>query len=306
MELAIRRTSCLVTALLLGLAAPVFAAEAESPENARRAAAIAEFTRRTREANYPALFQAAGKEFQVPAELLEGIAFAETRWEHLTWPPGEIASPATGMPRPYGIMSLWDNPHFGRSLVEAAALIGATPEELKRDPRQNIRGAAALLRKLYDEHPKPADAAGEALEGWRYAVRKYCGIPEPDLNARHALDVYTFISQGYHQYGIEFDARPVELEPIRAETARIVAEEQARRGALANSNAPPSVPELRANPRTEAESAANRLTNPSPVVADAITNAPPAYPSPRSSLWFIVGAIAALVLIFAAARRNRD
>jgi len=38
---------------------------------------------------------------------------------------------------------------------------------------------------------------------------------EPDLNAQHALDVYSFMSRGYHQFGIEWDARPVNLEPIR-------------------------------------------------------------------------------------------
>ena len=107
------------------------------------------------------------------------------------------------MPRPFGIMSLWDNPHFGHSLPEAARLIGQAPEELKRDPAQNIRGAAALLRKLYDENPKPDGTTEADLESWRYAIRKYCGIPEPDLNARHALEIYTFMSQGYNQYGIE-------------------------------------------------------------------------------------------------------
>ena len=67
------------------------------------------------------------------------VGMVQTRWEHLKWPPGETESPATGMPRPYGIMSLWDNEYFGHSLIEAAALIGKTPEELKEDPLQNIR-----------------------------------------------------------------------------------------------------------------------------------------------------------------------
>jgi hypothetical protein len=59
-----------------------------------------------------------------------------------------------------------------------------------------------------------------------------------EFNAQHALDVYVFISKGYHQYGIEWDARSVNLEPIREETRHIVAEERAKRGATlaANSN----------------------------------------------------------------------
>ena len=110
---------------------------------------------------------------------------------------------------------------------------------MKTDAFQNIRGGAALLRQIYDANPKPDGTTEADIESWRYAIRKYCGIPEPDLNARHALDVYVFMSQGYHQYGIEWDARPVNLEPIREETRRIVAEEQAKREAraAANSNA---------------------------------------------------------------------
>ena len=136
------------------------------------------------------------------------------------------------MPRPFGIMSLWDSKYFGHSLIEAAQLIGQDPEVLKQDPLQNIRGGAALLRKIYDQTPKPEGTTEADIESWRYAIRKYCGIPEPDLNAQHALKVYAFMSKGYHQYGIEWDARPVNLEPIREETRRIVAEEKAKRAAL--------------------------------------------------------------------------
>ena len=222
----------------------------------KREAAIAEFTAKMKSADYPALFDAAAKEFNVPADILKGVAFAETRWEQLTWPSGETASPETGMPRPYGIMSLWDNSHFGHSLIEAAALIGKTTDELQQDPLQNIRGGAALLRRIYDANPKPEGTTEADIESWRYAIRQYCGIPEPDLNAQHALDVYVFMSKGYHQYGIEWEARPVNLEPIREETRRIVAEERAKREAqaAANSNSVHTPrPQLSANPHTVPE-----------------------------------------------------
>ena len=88
---------------------------AQSEQDLKREAAIAEFTAKMKAANYPALFDTAAQEFNVPADILKGVAFAETRWEQLTWPPGETASPETGMPRPYGIMSLWDNKYFGRA-----------------------------------------------------------------------------------------------------------------------------------------------------------------------------------------------
>ena len=69
----------------------------KSEQDLKREAAIAEFTAKMQAANYPALFDAAAKEFNVPADILKGVAFAETRWEQLTWPAGETASPETGM-----------------------------------------------------------------------------------------------------------------------------------------------------------------------------------------------------------------
>ena len=67
---------------------------------------------------------------------------------------------------------------------------------LKQDTLQNIRGGAALLRKIYDGTPKPDGTTEADIESWCYA------IPEPELNAQHALNVYVFMSKGYHQYGI--------------------------------------------------------------------------------------------------------
>jgi hypothetical protein len=264
-------------------------------EDARREAAIAEFTQRMQASNYPALFQQAAQEFNVPADILKGVAFAETRWEHLTWPPGENASPENGMPRPYGIMSLWSNQFFGYSLVEAANLIGKDPEELKKDPLQNIRGGAALLQKLYKENPKPEGTTEADIESWRNAIRKYCGIPEPDLNAQHALDVYVFMSKGYHQYGIEWEARPVNLEPMRQETRRIVAEERARKEALRGTNAPPT---RSAKPEPPPPNLAQDApAQPSGPTVAVVT--PPTDPAPvhRNSWWLILAvAVVALVL----------
>src|ERR1035437_8075201 len=74
-------------------------AAAPNEEELRRETAIAVFTRKMKEANYPALFEKAAQEFGLPADILKGVAFAETRWEQLVWPPGETASPETGMPQ---------------------------------------------------------------------------------------------------------------------------------------------------------------------------------------------------------------
>jgi len=296
--------------LVLLLAASNGALGADTPKTAedlKREAAIAEFTAKMQAANYPALFEQAAQEFQVPADILKGVAFAETRWEQLTWPPGETASPETGMPRPYGIMSLWDNPYFGHSLIEAAALIGKSPEALKQDPLQNMRGAAALLRQIYDANPKPEGTTAADVESWRYAIRQYCGIPEPDLNARHALDVYVFMSQGYHQYGIEWNARPVNLEPIREETRRIVAEEEAKRKARASASSSAvetPLPQLAANPKTGPEVPMAKPTN---RPAAPVATAPPVAAQPRSPWWVMLAVLAVVASSFVLQRvRSRQ
>jgi hypothetical protein len=278
--------------LLLGLASLRLARAAEAlptQEDLRYQAAIADFTAKMKALNYPALFDQAAAEFNVPPDVLKGVAFAETRWDMLTWPPGETVSPENGMPRPYGIMSLWDNDYFGHSLLDAAALIGQSPDALKQDALQNMRGGAALLRKLYDENPKPEGTTEADIESWRYAIRKYCGIPEPDLNARHALDVYVLMSQGYHQYGIEWDARPVNLGPIRAETQRIMAEEQAKR--LARMAARSNLVNAATQAALPKAASASQATNaPAPQVAVA---SPPT--TQRGSIWWMI--LVALVFL---------
>src|SRR4051812_7304969 len=53
-------------------------AQIKSPEDLAREKAVAEFTQRMKDSNYPALFDKAAREFGVPTDVLQGIAFAET------------------------------------------------------------------------------------------------------------------------------------------------------------------------------------------------------------------------------------
>ncbi len=283
-------TAVVVLAAVAGIAGP-----SQTEEDLRRDTAISEFTAKMRAANYPALFDKAAQEFGVPADILKGVSFAETRWDHLTWPEGETVSPENGMPRPFGIMSLWDNQYFGHSLIEAATLIGKTPDELKQDPYQNIRGGAALLRKIYDETPKPDGTTEADIESWRSAIRKYSGIPEPDLNAQHALDVYVFMNQGYHQYGIEWDARPVNLVAMREDTKQIVAVERAKRMALWAEKHPDEAKAMAtSNAPVKSAAAPPKPTNAPPA---AVAVAPPVASQPANKWWLILLGLAALVVI---------
>ncbi len=207
--------------ILLCTALLCISALAQPDQEAARQEAIAEFTKKQQAANWPEKFARIGQEMGVPSDVLAAVAFAETRWEHLKWPDGETASPENGRPRGYGVMFLQDNDHFGHSLIEAAKLIGKTPDELKEDPEMNIRGAAALLKKYYDENPKPDFAEPEQIESWYNAIIKYCGIPQPFLSHSHALNCYINMSKGYHQYGMYWTAHPVDLAPMREDVAKL-------------------------------------------------------------------------------------
>ena len=167
-----------------------------------------------------AAFEAAGTEFNVPSDVLKGIAFAETRWQHLEWADGDTAN-CMGMPHAYGVMSLRDDEWFGRSLQDAARLVGQSVQTLRKDPGQNIRGAAALLRKLYDELPVPEGTARGGIESWGNAVAKYCGIPQPELAHQHALEIFERLSKGYQNYGISLHPRPVNVEPLKKQLLQV-------------------------------------------------------------------------------------
>jgi hypothetical protein len=210
-----------VSVVLVALCLFTALAQEKSPEQLAREEAIAEFTKKQQAANWPEKFGRIGNEMGVPPDVLAAVAFAETRWEHLTWPPGETVSPENGRPRGYGIMFLQDNDHFGHSLEEAAKLIGKAPAELKVDPELNIRGAAALLKKLYDENPKPDFAKPQDVESWYNAIIKYCGIPQPYLSHHHALNCYVYMSKGYDQYGMHWTPQRVNLVPMEADVRKL-------------------------------------------------------------------------------------
>ncbi|MBP6672821.1 MAG: N-acetylmuramoyl-L-alanine amidase [Bacteroidetes bacterium] len=165
---------------------------------------------------YDAYFEQAGAEFGVPSDILRGISFAETRWTHMKWDENDLRSSCTGMPRVYGVMGLWDNSYFGYSLKDAAALIGRSVQELKESPLQNIRGGAALLRKYFDELPKPEAFESGSIELWQNAVSRFSGFPQAEISAKRGLEVYSVLANGYHRDRISIAQRPVRLEKIQA------------------------------------------------------------------------------------------
>lgn len=166
---------------------------------------------------YQQYFREASKEFNVPVELLQSIAYAETRW-HPHVPKGKLRKNGEpevevesheGMPISYGIMGLRDDNHFGHSLVQGAALIRATPEQAAMDTRTNIRAAAALLA-----HYGARKTRAFPLEDWETAVARYSGIPQPEIAKIYSYEVLTAIRQGRRSSMFEIDQKHVEMEKV--------------------------------------------------------------------------------------------
>ena len=164
---------------------------------------------------YKQYFRDASNEFNVPVELLQSIAYAETRW-HPHVPKGKLKKNGEpeveveshhGMPISYGIMGLRNDTHFGQSLSQGAALIRVTPEQAASDTRTNIRAAAALLAQHGARKSKSFP-----LADWEGAVARYSGIPQPEIAQIYSYEVLTAIRQGRRSDKFEIDQKHVEME----------------------------------------------------------------------------------------------
>jgi hypothetical protein len=138
-------------------------------------------------------------------------------------------------------MALRDDRFFGRSLRRGAELIGESPGVVRRDLLQNIRAAAALLRQIHDSTPLPAGAGPGSLESWQSAIAHYCGIPQQELAAQHAVEVLLRIQKGYNDFGIVIPSRNIDMRQVGAAASEAYAA-AARQPGLRKANGQPDYP----------------------------------------------------------------
>lgn len=172
-----RYLACLAAAggLLLGATA-VASADTQAPSGATTAAPGAPAAQ--------ADFAAAAREFGVPEPLLLAYSYALTGWDdhagapsamggygplHLTAPTG-VAAAGRGGESPQRTARLRADP-AQNTLARAAALIGEPAERLRRDPRLNIRGGAALLA----DEARRAGQRPSTLADWHPVVARLSG-----------------------------------------------------------------------------------------------------------------------------------
>ncbi len=152
-------------------------------------------------------FRLAGEEFGVPSELLEAIAFVNTRWVHIE--PEKLAPACDGKPPVYGIMGLRDDDWFGHSLIEGAKIINVPIEVVKKDVYQNIRAGAALLAKFSSERGLKKGIS--KIEDYKEVVAKFSGIPQPEIAQIFAYDVYKVLSTGFNEFGIGIERKEIDM-----------------------------------------------------------------------------------------------
>jgi hypothetical protein len=156
---------------------------------------------------YQRYFALAAAEFDVPVEILEAVAYVESRWQHRGAEPAHDPSPR--LPESIGIMGLRDAAFFGATLDEAARLLGTTPATLARDAYQNVRGAAALLRKY-----GPGRARATTLAQWEPAIARLSGIPDAAVAQMHTHEVFAAIRDGRVARDYRVTRRAVDLERL--------------------------------------------------------------------------------------------
>jgi hypothetical protein len=167
----------------------------------------------------------------IPAGTLEAIAYVQSRWVDLQPAPGRMqAENHHHMPDAYGVMGLYAGGGFADQVGEGARLIGASAEQVKRNPRLNVLAAAALL----DREIRGDAGAGEVRtqggqrrlspEQVRPALMRYAGFsPSPVEAARasalgdyartsFAYDVLLAQDRGVNDRGIVVPERAIEWE----------------------------------------------------------------------------------------------
>jgi N-acetyl-anhydromuramyl-L-alanine amidase AmpD len=147
-------------------------------------------------------FAAAASEFGVPERVLLAVSYTLTRWEPSTAPsaaggfgPMQLIEPdlAKGNGKGEGTQRAASRTESGASLALAAAAIGVSPNRIKKDAAQNIRGGAALLARYARETlgGVPSDPAK-----WYGAIAKYSGSDERSVAFGLADAAYATMNGG--------------------------------------------------------------------------------------------------------------
>ena len=126
-------------------------------------------------------FWQAANEYNVPVDLLRTIAQVENNWTQI----------GPSIDQGWGMMHLVQN-SYCNTLHDAALLLNISDIQLKEDAQQNIRGAAALLRRYAND----ANADPQRIEDWYPYVKKFTGLIDDQLQTIQADRYYSVMNDG--------------------------------------------------------------------------------------------------------------
>lgn len=156
-------------------------------------------------------FKDAAAEFAVPVEILKTIGQIENNWTQM----------GPSIDQGWGIMHLVQN-DYCNTLQQASELLHVSEQVLKDDARQNIRGAAALLRNYYNESASDFPSLPEteirpneqaSLEVWYPAVKKFSGLISDELRTIQADRYYSVLKDGAHSSTLWNEEVVIERHP---------------------------------------------------------------------------------------------
>ncbi len=127
-------------------------------------------------------FKDAANEFKVPYEILKVVAYVETNWTQI----------GPSIDNRWGVMALADNNGYCNSLEDGAKLINSTSEELKNNPKSNIRAYAALLSKNAGNNKSSL----KNYEDWFEALMKTSGHINAEIQEMAVEEYYKILKNG--------------------------------------------------------------------------------------------------------------
>lgn len=174
---------------------------------------------RTQRAPLPKLFAEAYVRYpQIPAGVLEAIAYSQTRWMPLA---ADIENDHHhNMPTAYGVMGLYAAEGFTDQVAAAAKLTGIAPARIRSDSGANILAAAALLAREIDTGGLAKNGAAPAPEQMAVALARYAGFTplrkrsaiDDFARESFAFDVLLALDRGVNEKGMVIPERAIRWE----------------------------------------------------------------------------------------------
>ena len=218
------RFAAISHALILALALPLTGYAAQDSSTDRLIAQ--ENARMTQvRASYTLMFAKAYVRYpQIPAGVLEALAYNKTRWNPVLPTPAHLRGADSGhMAAVYGVMALADGQApFSNQIAQAAMLTGLSESQIKLNSEHNILAAAALLARDIDALGiRSKSGAAPALEQIGEALRNSLGLSDYAKSSigQHVRDSFAYsvlstLDKGVDDSGVRISSTNVAFEKV--------------------------------------------------------------------------------------------